>query len=260
MLEEIQRDAIDGKVSVADTLRKLVALGGQVGSAELREWASSELRGYSDGPAAEVPNYRRVPAPLQLDGASATHLITGQSLSTWQLPEGIRDHIKEEVTITQSVGEIESMARQAERGDGALKLALPGGQDIVVLMNSESVDQFSRVERIYWSVSSVTLAGIVEQIRNRLVELVAELRAGTPSADLPSPEIADQAVHVVVYGKGNRINIASAPSTGDGTNEAQLTPSPDRMSLPKRVGACAVGVATIAGALFGLAQWQGWTL
>lgn len=58
VLDEIERDALDSNVPVADTLRKVVALGGKVGSTELREWASRELRGYI-GTDAELPGYRK---------------------------------------------------------------------------------------------------------------------------------------------------------------------------------------------------------
>jgi AbiTii len=55
LLAEVQRDAPDGNVPLADTLRKLIALGGQAGSVQLREWASRELRGYQ-GSDVELPS------------------------------------------------------------------------------------------------------------------------------------------------------------------------------------------------------------
>ena len=36
LLADVQRDALAGNVPLADTLRKLVALGGQAGSVQLR--------------------------------------------------------------------------------------------------------------------------------------------------------------------------------------------------------------------------------
>jgi hypothetical protein len=43
LLEQIERDALNGETSVADGLRKCVALGGRAGSPELREWANRGL-------------------------------------------------------------------------------------------------------------------------------------------------------------------------------------------------------------------------
>ena len=60
-------------------LNKVIALGGRVDSTELRDWARRELQGY--GPDDELPEYRRIVAPLQLDGATMHGRITGQQLS-----------------------------------------------------------------------------------------------------------------------------------------------------------------------------------
>jgi hypothetical protein len=66
LIGEIERGALDSSVSLADTLRKCVALGGQTRSTELRDWASRELNGYK--PQDELPEWRKVTAPLQIDG------------------------------------------------------------------------------------------------------------------------------------------------------------------------------------------------
>jgi len=52
-LEEIERDLLDDSKSLTTALRKSVALGGELRSVPLREWAGKELRGYEDGP--ELP-------------------------------------------------------------------------------------------------------------------------------------------------------------------------------------------------------------
>jgi hypothetical protein len=37
--------------------------------------------------------------------------------------------------------------------------------------------RYDRVTAIYWSLSHITLEGVLDQIRTRLVELVAQIRA-----------------------------------------------------------------------------------
>ena len=66
LLEQIEDDALDSKKSVADALRKCIALGGRAGNEELREWASRELQGYEQ--PDDVPDYRIVAAPIVIDG------------------------------------------------------------------------------------------------------------------------------------------------------------------------------------------------
>jgi hypothetical protein len=49
LLSQIEEGALDSRVPLVDVLRKCVALGGQAGSAELRDWARRELDGYGAG-------------------------------------------------------------------------------------------------------------------------------------------------------------------------------------------------------------------
>ncbi len=196
LLDDIQRQALDPETPLAETLRKLVALGGQAGSTELREWASRELRGYA-GSGVELPDYRKPGAVMLLNAMKGNYQITGQQIGPRYLPEAVREHVGEEVPLNQPVGEVEAMLEQAQGEGGYLKLTLPGSQDITALMNAEAGDPFQHVTAVYWSLSAVALRGVLDQIRTALVELIAEMRAGMPeTADKPSAAVADHAVNV----------------------------------------------------------------
>ena len=75
------RKAHWSETSNGDLLRKVVALGGRSGSAQLRDWATRELWGY--GPNDDLPPYRRIGAPLQMDAGTMRGFIRGQHLSPW---------------------------------------------------------------------------------------------------------------------------------------------------------------------------------
>ncbi|HEX8714478.1 MAG TPA: hypothetical protein VF706_02830 [Solirubrobacteraceae bacterium] len=221
LLTDVQRDALEAKTPLADALRKLVALGGIAGSAELRGWASLELRGYL-GSEIEVPEYRKPSAGLQVDAIKGNFKITGQPIGPSWLPELAREHIREEVLLKHGVGEIEAMRRRAEAGGGFVKLVLPGVHDLVTLMNQESDEPSQYITAIYWSLSTPALAGVLDRVRTTLVELVAEIQAGMPeSAATPSREVADQAVNVVINGRGARINVMAASASGSGSHEVR---------------------------------------
>lgn len=104
-----------------------------------------------------------------------------------------------------------------------------------------------QVERVYWSAGT----GVVDAIRTTLTELVAEIRAGTAAEDgTPSPETVGQAVQFAVYGKGNRITVATAGPGGTATaTTAGEEPEETRFWTWRRAGAVIVGLATIAGAV-----------
>jgi hypothetical protein len=221
LLTEVQRDALDANVPVADALRKLVALGGEVGSKELREWASLELRGYRNS-EVELPEYRVPPAVIEVDAIRGNYHISGQQISPRWLPAFAQEHIGEEVRLNHSVGEIEAMWQQAKAESGSIKLTVPHVQDLVAMMNQESNQPFQHFVSLYWVLSAPALSGVLDRIRTILVELVAEMRAEMPSPDeTPSREVADRAVNVVVHGQNARVNVTTATATGSGAHEVK---------------------------------------
>jgi hypothetical protein len=120
LLDEIERDALNSEAGLADTLRKVIALGGKVGSTELREWASRELRGYL-GAGAELPAYRRPGAVIQVDAVNGRFQITGQQVSREILPEGIREHIDELVPLVQGIGRSRQCCGEPKRTAGPIR-------------------------------------------------------------------------------------------------------------------------------------------
>lgn len=261
LIDEIEREALDNSVPISSALRKLVALGGQAGSKELRDWAGLELRGYY-GRDVPLPEYRKPPATIRIDGATFNSMITGQMISPSALPDPVNKHIDEYVPLNGGVAEIEGMIASAKKTGGEVKLALPMGQDVVRIMNYEMQQsgQRDQVTAVYWSVSHVTLEGVIDQIRTRLVELVAEMRSEMPDeTDVPSAAVADNAVKLVVHGKKPKITVNTAQASGNGnTATATMTPAHQRSAWVK-VGGFIVGVAGVVAAATGVALWLGWT-
>lgn len=253
LLTNIEQAGLSSEASLPDALRMCVALGGQAGSKELREWASRELRGYrSEG---DVPEYRRLAAPIRIDGVTGNPLvggakITGQRISPGNLPDVVAERIGEEVHIRHPISQIDELSRKGE----PVKLSLPMGADIVRLMNDERDDSLSAIQNVYWSVAPSALASIVDQVRTRLVELIAEMRAGLDDdAQIPSAALADQAVGVVIRGDSNRVVVNSAQSSAEG-NASVAAARGARRSPGKLLFGVLVGLATIAAAVFGGVQ------
>ena len=190
LVEQIERDALNVTASLADALRKCVALGGQAGSEDLRDWASRELQGYEG--ASDVPAYRTVVAPIVIDGFSGNLHITGQQISVQDLPDVARGSLSEEIVMRQGVGELEELIPATRASRDPIRLGLPGGPELAKLMTYELRNHFRAVKRIYWNVSSIALVGVLDQIRNRLVALVAEVRAVTPDPASPSGKARHQ--------------------------------------------------------------------
>lgn len=252
LLAEIEADVLGDK-PLADTLRKCVVLGGQAGSTELREWATRELRGYDGVEIADVPEFRKVGAVIKADAVTGNSIVSGQQMDAWELPEVARDAgISNELPLRQGVGELEALRATAERDNG-VKMSLPGALMLGRLMDQQSGNPFQHITALYWSLSSSAIAGVLDQIRTTLVELVAEMRAGVGDDEIPSADLADQAVHVAVHGDRARVTVTSAQAASGSTATAGEGSPPARgfWTIWRTVGAFVVGVATVAAAWFG---------
>jgi hypothetical protein len=255
LLDQIERDALDSNVKVADALRKCVALGGQAKSTELRMWASRELRGYSG--SDDLPDYRVVPAAIALDGVTVSAVIKGQRIPPSSLPDFVQEKVSETVELRHPIGEIEELARRHSDKNESVKLSLPMGADIARYMNSESSDPYQQISSLYWMMSPISLFAIVDQVRTTLVELMAELRAGMPKDQtIPSPETAANAVHVAVHGRRHNVTVTASQGTASLASTSATPQAASSWWTPwRRVGATLVGLATIAGAVIALLQW-----
>ncbi|SCE63508.1 hypothetical protein GA0070216_1015 [Micromonospora matsumotoense] len=256
LLAQIERGALNDAVSLASLLRKCVALGGATRSAELRDWASDELNGYRDD--TKIPEYRIVHAPILADGRTFTHQITGQQISSWDLPDFAREHITNEVRLARGVGEA-VLSNAARNGETVVRLQPPGAADLVTFMNSQ---QGGGIERIYWGVSIGQIAGTLDQIRTTLVRLASEMRAAQPAGTaMPSHEAATEAVHVVLHGgTRNVVNINTAQAR-DGSNATVMaTPTDGKEpggSKAATIWTVAGVVVAIVSAYFTYRQWRG---
>ncbi len=247
LLTEIERDLLDGK-PLADLLRKAVILGGRAHSTELREWASQELNGYGNVDADNLPPYRFVAAPLRMDVIFGYQQVTGYSIGRSNLPPSVREHISERMALWQGVGELEAVTAQGQ----SVRFQLPGADLLRAEMDREVGEEFQQITSLYWAVPVPTIAGALDRIRTTLAELLSEIVSVMPEgANEPTAAQADHAVSLVIYGKGNRINLTTAQSSGRGI--ATAAPQGEKKSTWwtrwGRVGAILVGIATIVTAI-----------
>ncbi len=266
LLDELQAGALDSSVGLPGLLRKCVALGGMTGSRRLREWATLELKGY--GPGDELPPYRKTRGILFGDGVANGVRFQGQQVPLPLIPEMARAKLQGDVPLGYSLAElVELLGADSEGERGVLWLAPPGAEQLLALMNHTlaSKDRTSGssslqlppsqvLERIYWQISKTVIAGILDVVRTTLVELIAEMRAGTPAgAHLPPSEVTEQAVSVAIYGSRNRVVVAQARSGGSVAATAagaSSTGDAEPETKSRRWMFWAAGAATIIGAVF----------
>jgi len=257
ILTRIEEELLAGR-PVSDVLRLLIILGGRSGSSELRDWAKAELRGYQND--VETPAYRAVPALIQLDAIIGSAVVRHQTISVTDFPSVVSDKITETATFSHGVGELEALVRTAT--DNTINVSLPGSQELAKLLNHQANRPSQRVMSVYWSVSTSAVTGIIDQIMNRLAELIGELRASTPShSEIPTKDQADRAVNVVINGSSHiNVTAIAAGKDNDIHIEGGMKPSSAGSRFwtrGRRIGAATVGAATIAGTLLTAIQLSG---
>lgn len=255
LLQEIQNGALDSRTPITEILRKVIALGGQAGSAELRDWATKELRGYE--PEDELPAYRVLTAPLLMDGVNGYTQVRGQALAPLQLPDFARDMISNAVHWRDGIGQAETLVRRTDP-DEPVRMQPDFAQDLAHLMNRSGQWQ-GHIERIYWGVSPVALEDVIDQVRTTLTVLTAEITANLPDgSSLPPAEVATNAINVAISGSRHRVVVTTAQDSSTVTTAEPAEPDGTRRWLAI-AGAVLIGLVTIIGTVFALMDAQGWT-
>ncbi|WP_327367980.1 hypothetical protein OG963_26320 [Streptomyces sp. NBC_01707] len=196
-LEQLERTVLDDTASLATALRQCLMLAGYAHHAELRVWALKELEGYTA--TDELPPYRKVPAALEVavDLNLPGQIIQGNTrrISPHQLPQHARDRrIGESAPIRQGVRELEALVAH---GDRVLRLSPPGSAEYVLQMTQEQHrlgNEAADITSLHWDVSVASVEGVLDHIRTRLTQFVAEVRAAMPPGQQnPDPSQIDSA-------------------------------------------------------------------
>lgn len=187
LLRSLRELLLNESEPLAGLLRKCLMLGAETGSEALRDWARKELNGYTVG--GEVPEYRAIPlSPIAYDYGSGPLLNRGQTIDHRYLPDGAGRHLPEKLFFRQPIEELQRLAEQEHLTFGVHGLAYAQS-----VWNSQ-LDEFEGVMNLRFNVSGSTIAGILGQVRTKLVDLVADLTADTPLSELPGKDQVDAAV------------------------------------------------------------------
>ncbi|MFJ3322003.1 hypothetical protein [Curtobacterium sp. NPDC086286] len=209
LLHSLRDRMLDESEPVAGLLRKCLVLGAETGSQRLREWARAELNGYSSDD--DVPAYRKLfSPPLVMDSMSGNTWATGQTVSRFEVPASAREYVPEFISFVQPIEELQQMSSRT-----SLPLTHPRLAFAKSLWNKE-LHVFQQIVDLKYIVPGAALSGVVAQVRNTLVDMVADLTASTPLTELPSKSTVDAAVHDRIGDIYNTTIVAPAGPTAVG--------------------------------------------
>lgn len=244
LLDQIEIDLLAGK-PLSDLLRAIIIYGGRARSQELINWAREELNGY--GEDDELPEHRKVLAPLVCDWSNMAYMITAAQISHAVFPDDLEELVPHWVPFTQSLGEIESLVER-NRENGSVNIGIPYAAAITDQLNIDRDDGVT-IHRVYWSVSVSAIEGILDRARTKTAALLSELRKQTPrDSNYPTPEQANRALQNTFTGDNNTINFTQATDSATATTNAS---SKKTISTAAKsgIGVAILGLLTAAIAL-----------
>ena len=221
LLHQIQTEAVDGQQDLSSLLRKCRILAQRLGNGDLKAWVVRELDGY--GPDDELPDYRILAQALLLGDyfGSFGSQLRNVRIPITAIPEQFRDGIAG-VRATQGIREIQEQIAHAK--DGAIRISLP--PEVYGAIRNENVRDDMVLAAAAKIVNTSFLQGILDAVRNRILNFTLELESEAPNAGDPleglrvnKPERVQQIFNTEIRG-----NVGNVSQGGSGFEQvAHLT-------------------------------------
>ncbi|HEY0833491.1 MAG TPA: hypothetical protein VGE72_06230 [Azospirillum sp.] len=196
---QLQADALDPDVGIADLLRKAKVVAAKLDLAEFREWIEHELNGYAG--RSDIPEYRRVHARVK-----ARH-----PRGIW-VPIIIEDHDVEQTVssceVGQAIGALEDVIERSKKDAGFLAFPLPGAaQQILARWTG-----FNTEYQLHFDASNAS--GILDAVRNRVLDWSISLeKAGITGEGMTFSGREKEVAKAI--SSGNTYNIQNVGVLGD---------------------------------------------
>lgn len=204
LVVEIKREAISGNKSVLPLLRKCQVLASLLKNVDLKHWVACELNGYKG--VKDLPNYRIVRVENVGNFAGAF----GSSLSNAPIPlAGLGAENAKSLSrscFMDGIGSIEGLLA-ADKDD---RLAEVWPADFIAAHASKFYVGYNLIQA-YKMISRSDVSGMIEAIRNKVLEFVLEFQERLPDLmdDSVSAEenksVVQKIVNTYILGDGNRV-------------------------------------------------------
>lgn len=183
LIDRIIEAALDDAKPIGSLLRMCLVLAHRLKNEELKLWTERELDGYRDLEMEDIPEYRVV-------RSVAKGLMLGpygKSIKDQPIPAMILDEIHrfwaDTVYLTQPIGSYDM--KDTANGKGKLVIEWPA--NLVVLYQNKIMPGYT-LNRAYQELPESCIVGLIENVRNRVLKLVLELKDQPRSNDGDKPE------------------------------------------------------------------------
>ncbi len=187
LIQQLQDDIVNPDISLAAILRRAKILAYRLQHDEFKSWVDNELNGYPDKDS--IPSYRRFTAHNLGHFADAFHHLTNASIPTINLPDQIKDFMRE-LDLGMGVGTLEDLMNNPDmRKDGAVKAQWP--PDVLAFAAQYQIYANMNLLSAWKAISSNHVTEILEAVRNKLLDFILELQDRFPELTESDERIGD---------------------------------------------------------------------
>ena len=208
LLRQIQEGATESKESVAVVLRRAQILAARLDHGPLKDWVGWELNGYPD--LESLPDYRVIPT-VQVLGDFSGPLGAGMKnapIAPASIPEEAHEVLFSHAFF-DPIAELESLAQT----EGTLQAPWP--TNLVAAYGGHMYQGYVCMSANK-QLTPHGIAGVIDQVRNRLLAFALEIEAEAPDAGEAEPgeqpvpeEKVSQIVNTTIYGGQNTVAAGS---------------------------------------------------
>ena len=226
LVTRLQADIVDSGVPISDVLRRARILASLLGNDELKRWVRAELEGYQS--VDDLPDYRKfTPINMGTFAGPFGRIVKNHTIPIAFLPPEIQRFAKR-LDFRQGAKEIEALAARTMTKEG---FRTPWPAEVVILAQDHiHMEDGSVLVEAWKPIIGSQLHGILDQIRNRLLDFLLELKQINPEVAESEDAIRDVRSDVIqniisttIYGGQNTVaagtnfvqNLAESVSTGN---------------------------------------------
>ncbi|WP_319995716.1 hypothetical protein [Trichococcus shcherbakoviae] len=160
---QVIKDLATNKISLEETLQRLLVIIMYLGNYELENWITEELNGYRD--KSKIPIYRRnIGYRLLYSGINGNFQITNNPLPIEWLPKQLRDSI-DSIDAKESIRIIEKVIENKERV----------ANDLTYLASLIYKDTGVQCTKIIQEYSNISYQGIVSNVKTKLLQILINI-------------------------------------------------------------------------------------
>lgn len=172
IIQELQDDILDSKTNLSSILRKAKVLAYDLKNEEFKKWVDNELNGYSN--ENEIPDYRKSMAyNFGHFIGSFGRQMKNAPIPTRNLPEPFKK-FAEDLVFYNGVRALESLIE-----DNSDKNSILWPADMVAIVSDKIYEDMVCISA-WKSISRSKVEQILDTVRNRLLNVVLELREKYP--------------------------------------------------------------------------------